>query len=67
MMGIYFSALLISIPRSFYNMQTLAALGKIPSLMFSMIKAVLQMKNKRTEFLHTPKSFTSQDNNGFTG
>jgi cellulose synthase/poly-beta-1,6-N-acetylglucosamine synthase-like glycosyltransferase len=66
MMGLYFITLLISIPRSFYSLQTLGALGKVPLLMFSMIKAVLQMKKKRTEFLHTPKSFTSQDNNGFT-
>ena len=64
MMGLYFLTLFISIPRSFYRMQTLAALTKIPLLMISMIRAVLQMKNKRTEFLHTPKSFTREDGNG---
>jgi cellulose synthase/poly-beta-1,6-N-acetylglucosamine synthase-like glycosyltransferase len=63
MMGLYFLTLLISIPRSFYRIQTLAALTKVPLLMISMIRAVLQMKNKRSEFLHTPKSFTGQDGN----
>ena len=66
MMGLYFITLFISIPRSFYSMQTLGALGKVPLLMFSMIRAVLQMKKKRTEFLHTPKTFTAEDNNGFS-
>ena len=64
MMGLYFLTLLISIPRSFYRMQTLVALTKVPLLMVSMIRAVLQMKNKRTEFLHTPKSFTREEGNG---
>ena len=67
MMGMYFLTLFISIPQSFYSVQTLGALSKVPLLMFSMIRAVLQMKKKRTEFLHTPKSFTSEDNNGFNG
>jgi cellulose synthase/poly-beta-1,6-N-acetylglucosamine synthase-like glycosyltransferase len=58
MMGLYFLTLLISIPSSFYSMKTLVALSHVPLLMFSMIRAVLQMKKKRTEFIHTPKSFT---------
>ena len=41
-------------------MQTMAALSRVPLLMFSMIRAVLQMKKKRREFIHTPKSFTSE-------
>jgi cellulose synthase/poly-beta-1,6-N-acetylglucosamine synthase-like glycosyltransferase len=65
MMGLYFLTLFISIPRSFYSMKTLAALSKVPLLMVSMVRAVLQMKKKRTEFLHTPKSFTSEENNSF--
>jgi cellulose synthase/poly-beta-1,6-N-acetylglucosamine synthase-like glycosyltransferase len=59
MMGLYFLTLLISIPRNFYSIQTMRALSRVPLLMFSMIRAVLQMKKKRTEFIHTPKSFTS--------
>lgn len=62
MMGIYFLTLLISIPRSYYSMQTLGALSKVPLLMLSMVRAVLQMKKRRTEFIHTPKSFTSEEN-----
>jgi cellulose synthase/poly-beta-1,6-N-acetylglucosamine synthase-like glycosyltransferase len=58
MMSLYFVTLFISIPSSFYSMQTLRALSRVPLLMFSMIRAVLQMKKKRTEFIHTPKSFT---------
>lgn len=62
MMGLYFITLFISIPSSFYSMQTLRALSHVPLLMFSMIRAVLQMKKKRTEFIHTPKSFTEHKN-----
>jgi len=61
MMALYFMTLLISIPREFYSMQTVIALSRVPLLMFSMIRAVFQMKKKRREFIHTPKSFTSQE------
>jgi cellulose synthase/poly-beta-1,6-N-acetylglucosamine synthase-like glycosyltransferase len=62
MMGLYFLTLFISIPRSFYNRQTLIALSRVPILMISMVRAVFQMKKKRKEFIHTPKSFTSGKN-----
>jgi cellulose synthase/poly-beta-1,6-N-acetylglucosamine synthase-like glycosyltransferase len=61
MMGLYILTLLISIPRSFYNMQLVRAGSQVPLLMLSMIRAVLQMKKNRTEFIHTPKSFTSEE------
>jgi len=61
MMGLYFLTLLISIPRGFYSMQTLFALSRVPLLMFSMIRALFQIKKKRTEFIHTPKSFTVEE------
>ena len=60
MMGLYFLTLFISIPRSFYSVATIRALSQLPLLMFSMIRAVLQMKKNRTEFIHTPKSFISE-------
>jgi cellulose synthase/poly-beta-1,6-N-acetylglucosamine synthase-like glycosyltransferase len=59
MMVLYFLTLFISIPKSFYSMATIRALSRVPLLMFSMLRAVTQMKKKRTEFIHTPKSFTS--------
>jgi cellulose synthase/poly-beta-1,6-N-acetylglucosamine synthase-like glycosyltransferase len=62
MMCLYFLTLFISIPRSFYSTRTLIALGHVPLLMVSMIRAVSKMKKGRTEFLHTPKSFTSRGN-----
>jgi cellulose synthase/poly-beta-1,6-N-acetylglucosamine synthase-like glycosyltransferase len=62
MMGLYFLTLFISIPISFYSIQTLRALSHVPLLMFTMVRAVLQMKKKRTEFIHTPKSFTEHKN-----
>ncbi len=61
MMCLYFLTLFISIPRSFYSLETIRALSQVPLLMFSMLRAVLQMKKKRTEFIHTPKSFTSEN------
>ncbi len=53
MMGIYLLTLFISIPKFFYTMQTFRAIARVPLLMFAMVKAVLQMKRKRTEFIHT--------------
>ncbi len=55
---LYMLVLLISIPRAYYTGSTIKALVQIPVLMLSMVKAVLQMKKNRKEFLHTPKSFT---------
>jgi cellulose synthase/poly-beta-1,6-N-acetylglucosamine synthase-like glycosyltransferase len=60
MMGLYYLTLLISIPLSFYSLQTIKALSRVPLLMLSMIRAVLQIKKRRSEFIHTPKSFTSE-------
>ena len=55
----YFITLFISIPGVFYTTETFRALLHVPVLMFSMLKALLQIKKKRTEFIHTPKSFKS--------
>ncbi len=60
MMSLYYLTLLISIPRSFYSIRTMVALSRVPILMFSMIRAVFQIKKRRREFIHTPKSFTSE-------
>jgi cellulose synthase/poly-beta-1,6-N-acetylglucosamine synthase-like glycosyltransferase len=56
-MVLYAITLFISIPRAYYNKNTFKALLHIPVLMLSMLKAMLQMKKNRKEFLHTPKSF----------
>ena len=60
MMGLYLLTLLISIPRIFYSTKTLWALSRLPLLMYAMMRAVLQMKKKRGEFIHTPKSFVNK-------
>lgn len=61
-MCLYFFTLLISIPPVFYNWQTMNALSRIPLLMFTMVKAVFQVKKRRAEFIHTPKSYQSGEN-----
>ena len=58
---IYFLALFISIPIVFYSMGTLRALTRVPVLMFAMIRALLKMKKKRTEFIHTEKVFREEE------
>ena len=60
MMGLYLLTLLISIPRLFYSTRTLWAMSRLPLLMYAMMRAVLQMKKKRREFIHTPKSFVEK-------
>jgi len=52
MMSLYLLTLLISIPRSFYNHQTLIALSRVPVLMFSMVKAVFS-NEKKAERIYT--------------
>lgn len=51
--------LLLAIPAAFYNGRTLKAVLHIPVLIFSMVRALLQVKKNRTQFLHTPKNYTS--------
>ncbi|MGB8194867.1 MAG: glycosyltransferase family 2 protein [Chitinophagaceae bacterium] len=58
MTALFVVTLLLCIPRSFYNAGTLRAVLHIPVLIFSMVKALLQIKKNRTQFLHTPKSYT---------
>jgi cellulose synthase/poly-beta-1,6-N-acetylglucosamine synthase-like glycosyltransferase len=60
MMGVYLLTLLISIPRIFYSTRTLWAMSRLPLLMYAMMRAVLQMKKKRREFIHTPKTFVEK-------
>jgi len=60
MMGLYIFTLLISIPRIFYSTRTLWAMSRLPLLMYAMMRAVLQMKKKRREFIHTPKTFVDK-------
>jgi cellulose synthase/poly-beta-1,6-N-acetylglucosamine synthase-like glycosyltransferase len=60
MMALYLLTLLMSIPRTFYGMKTLWAMSRLPLLMYAMMRAVLQMKKKRREFIHTPKSFVDK-------
>jgi cellulose synthase/poly-beta-1,6-N-acetylglucosamine synthase-like glycosyltransferase len=60
MMGLYLFTLLISIPRIFYSTKTLWAMSRLPLLMYAMMRAVVQMKKKRREFLHTPKTFVEK-------
>jgi cellulose synthase/poly-beta-1,6-N-acetylglucosamine synthase-like glycosyltransferase len=60
MMGLYLLTLLISIPRIFYSTKTLWAMSRLPLLMYAMMRAVLQMKKKRREFIHTPKTFVNK-------
>jgi cellulose synthase/poly-beta-1,6-N-acetylglucosamine synthase-like glycosyltransferase len=59
-MAFYAGSLLISIPRSFYGPKTLRALLHLPGLLLSMVKALLKVKKNRKEFIHTPKSYTSE-------
>jgi hypothetical protein len=60
LMAGYAAVLFISVPRRFYNAATFRAILHIPSLMLAMLRALLKIKSGRTEFLHTPKTYTSE-------
>jgi cellulose synthase/poly-beta-1,6-N-acetylglucosamine synthase-like glycosyltransferase len=59
LMSLFVMCLLVAIPRSFYNQRTGRALLHLPVLIMRMLKALFRMKSNRTEFLHTPKTFSS--------
>jgi cellulose synthase/poly-beta-1,6-N-acetylglucosamine synthase-like glycosyltransferase len=60
LMGGYAAVLFVSVPGRFYNAATFRAILHIPSLMLAMLRALLKIKSGRTEFLHTPKTYTSE-------
>ena len=47
-------ALLIGIPRRWYNRRLLAAFLQIPGALWSMLKALTQVGKARKQFIHTP-------------
>jgi cellulose synthase/poly-beta-1,6-N-acetylglucosamine synthase-like glycosyltransferase len=59
LMSLFVLSLLFAIPKSFYNQSTARALLHLPVLIIRMLKALFKVKSKRTEFLHTPKTFSS--------
>ena len=58
LMSLFVLALLLAVPSSFYNRKTAKAAMHLPALIAKMVKALLRMKANRTEFLHTPKTYT---------
>lgn len=61
MIGLYWLVLLISIPARFYNFSTVKAIFSLPVLMLTMVASLLKLRKGREEFLHTTKSFVSDD------
>jgi len=59
LMSLFVFSLLAAVPRTFYNLRTIRALMHLPVLIFRMLKALFKVKSNRTEFLHTPKTFSS--------
>ena len=58
LMSLFVLTLLLAIPSSFYNRRTVIAIMHLPVLIGKMVKALLRIKSNRTEFLHTPKTYT---------
>ena len=59
LMSLFVVSLLVAVPASFYNKKTLNAILHLPVLIYKMVRALLRIKSNRTEFLHTPKTYTS--------
>ncbi|MBN8851865.1 MAG: glycosyltransferase [Sphingobacteriales bacterium] len=59
LMALYVLTLLVAIPGSFYNGQTVKAFLKIPVLMLAMLKALMGVKKNKSGFIHTPKEFSN--------
>ena len=58
-----FLAFLFSVPRSFYNLQTLKALASLPKGMFLMFRSLLKIKGANQRFLHTKHTASTPKNN----
>ncbi|MFD2525819.1 glycosyltransferase [Flavihumibacter stibioxidans] len=58
LMLFFLLTLAIAMPSRYYSSPTFKALLSLPTLMLSMIKALVRVKKGRKEFLHTPKTFT---------
>jgi cellulose synthase/poly-beta-1,6-N-acetylglucosamine synthase-like glycosyltransferase len=54
----YLLSILIAVPRRFYSTKTLRAFLHLPSMLFTFLRALLTVRSKRTEFVHTPKTYT---------
>ncbi len=50
----YITALLLAVPKIYFNRETLVALQKIPKTFFLMLLAFKGFKKAKTNFLHTP-------------
>jgi len=59
LMSLFVFSLLMAVPRAFYNRKTGRAMLHLPVLIAKMVRALLRIKSNRTEFLHTPKTYTS--------
>lgn len=57
---LYLLTFLVSIPGKFYRIETAAALLYLPVIVFTYCKALVGLKPRRKEFVHTPKSFTGE-------
>ena len=58
LMSLFALTLMLAVPSTFYNRKTLKAILHLPVLIVRMVKALLRTKSNRTEFLHTPKTYT---------
>lgn len=58
LMLFFLLTLAIAVPSRYYSASTGKALLSLPLLLVTMIRALLRIKKRRKEFLHTPKSFT---------
>jgi cellulose synthase/poly-beta-1,6-N-acetylglucosamine synthase-like glycosyltransferase len=53
---LYMLAMIIAVPRSFYNFQTVKALSSLPLSFFVMVAAIFHLKDANKKFIHTPHS-----------
>lgn len=54
------TTLIISVPKRFFNMQTLKALISLPKVFYLMILIIFKLKGSNKEFIHTEHSFTEE-------
>ena len=55
--ALYLITLIIAIPGSYYDSRLFKSVIHLPAALFNFILAFLKINSKRTEFLHTPKTF----------
>ncbi len=60
--GLFFLAMLFSIPKPFYNAKMIGSFAYVPKAIINMLLSLLKMKKAKDSFIHTPHTHINSEN-----